>query len=160
MIKPLRGLPIVHVMAALAVLSKLALVRINVAREAILRKAEKRLADVFVFDCRAVLTAHVFRRVALSARDACVLALQGVAGQLVVELFLRRLPVNQGKIDAIVFQVAAHAVFAAGIFNPEPRVISSVCGKMLRDLFVAVEALKCRSAGTELVAGRALGRSR
>src|SRR5258705_648911 len=112
MIESLRGLPIVYVMAALAVLSELALVRVNVARETILRKPEKRLADIFIFDQCAVLTTHVFQRVALSACDACVFAFQSVSGQLVVKLFLRRLPVNQGKIDAIAFQMAAHAAFA------------------------------------------------
>src|ERR1700758_2614048 len=146
MIEPFRGLPIVYVMTALAILSELAFVRINVAREAIWRKPEKRLADIFVFDSCAVLITYVFRCVALSARDVRVFAFQSVSGQLVVKLLLRRLPVNQGKIDAIVFQMAAHAVFAAGIFHPEPRVIPSVSREMLRDLFVAIEALECRSA--------------
>ncbi len=59
----------------------------------------------------------------------------------------------------IVFQMAAHTIFAAGILHPEPRLISTVSRKMLRDLFVAVEALECRSARTELVASRALSRS-
>ena len=159
MIESLRGLPIVYVMAALAVLSELALVRINVAREAILRKPKKRLADIFVFNECAVLTTYVFRSVTLSARDACVFALQSVSRKLVVKLLLRGLPVNQRKINPIVFQMAAHTVFAAGILHPEPRVISTVSRKTLRDLFVAVEALECRSARTELVASRALSRS-
>ena len=159
MIESLSRLPIVYVMAALAVLSELALVRINVAREAVLRKSEKRLADIFVFDSCAVLTTYIFRCVALRARDACVFAFQSVSGQLVVKLFLRGLPVNQGKIDPIVLQMAAHTVFPVGILHPEPRVIPSVSREMLRNLFVAIKALERRSAGAELVAGGALRRS-
>ena len=67
---------------------------------------------------------------------------------------------NQRKIKAVVFEVAAHAIFAAGIFHPEPRVKSTVCGKMLRNLFMTAETLECRSAGSELVAARALRRAR
>ena len=67
---------------------------------------------------------------------------------------------NQRKIKPVVFEVAAHAIFAAGIFHPEPRVISTVCGKMLRNLFMTVETLERRRAGTELVTARALRRAR
>ncbi len=63
---------------------------------------------------------------------------------------------NQRKIKPVVFEVAAHAIFAAGIFHPEPRVISTVRGEMLRNLLMALETLERRRAGSELVAARAL----
>lgn len=83
-----RGFPVVDVVAALAIVSELAFVRIRVAREAILREAEKRLAEIFVFDKGAVAGLHIFRHVTLRARDVCVFAFERVAGQLVIELFL------------------------------------------------------------------------
>ncbi len=160
MVELFRGFPIADVVAALAVVSELALVWIGVAREAFLREADERFAEIFVFDQAAVVALNVFRRVALGACDIRVFAFQGVAGQLVIDLFLRWLPVNQRKIKPVMFKVAAHAIFAAGIFHPEPRVISTVRGKMLRNLLMALETLERRRGGSELVAARALRRAR
>jgi hypothetical protein len=142
--------------AALAVVSELALVRIGMAREAILRETEERLGEIFVLDQPAVFAGHVFRGVALSARDTDVFAFEGVAGQLVVELLLRWLPVNERKIKPVVFEMAVHAICATGIFHAEPRVISAICSEMLRNLFVTIETLERWCAGAELVAARAL----
>ena len=155
-VEVLRGLPIVDVVAALAVLSELAFVRIGVAGEAILREAEERFAGIFVFDQGAVAGLHILRDMTLRTRDVCVFAVEGVAGQLVVELLLRWLPVDQGEIDTVVFEMAAHTIFAVGIFHGEARVISATCGEMLRNLLVALETFECRGAGAELVAGRTL----
>lgn len=66
---------------------------------------------------------------------------------------------DQREIETVVFEVAAHAVFAAGIFHGKARVISATRGEMLRNLFVALETLERGSAGAELVAGRALRRA-
>jgi len=159
MVEVLRGLPVVGVVAALAIVSELALVRIGVAGEAILREAKERFVELFVFDQGAVAGLQIFRRVTLGARDVCVFAFEGVAGQLVVELLLRRLPVKQREIETVMFEVAAHAIFAVGILHGQPRVISAVCSEMLGNLFVTVETLEGRGAGAELVAGCALRRS-
>ena len=35
---------------------------------------------------------------------------------------------DQGKVHAIVFEVAAHAILAVGIFHPELRVVSGIRG--------------------------------
>ena len=86
MVELFRGLPIADVVAALAVVSELALVWIGMAREAFLREAEERFAEIFVLDQAALVALNVFRRVALGARDIRVFAFQGVARQLVIEL--------------------------------------------------------------------------
>ncbi len=86
MVELFRGLPIADVVAALAVVSELPFVGIGVAREAILREAEERFAEIFVLDQAALVALNVFRGMALSARDIRVFAFQGVASQFVVEL--------------------------------------------------------------------------
>ena len=86
MIKLFRGFPIADIVAALAVVSELALVWIGVAREALLREAEERFAEIFVLDQAALVALNVLRGMALSARDFRVFAFQGVPRQLVIEL--------------------------------------------------------------------------
>src|ERR1700730_8105962 len=96
---------------------------------------------------------------ALSAGDTNMFAFQSVACQLVIELFLRRLPVNERKIKPIVFKMTAHAILAVWVFHPEMGVISAVRGKMLRNLLMALETLKGWRTGSELVAARAQRRA-
>jgi len=93
---------------------------------------------------------------ALFTRNAGVFAFQNVSRELVVELLLRRLPVNQVEVFAIVIQVAPHTVFAVGVRHSEARVIAVVQRQSLRYFFVALEALKSRRVGSELMATRAL----
>jgi hypothetical protein len=57
--------------------------------------------------------------------------------------------VDQREIETVVFEMAAHAIFAVGIFHGQSRVISATCGEMLRNLFVALETLERRGAGAE-----------
>jgi len=67
--------------------------------------------------------------------------------------------VNEGKILAIVFEVAAHAVPAVGILHSEKRVVALMRSQTVRNFLVAFEAFECRRAGSKLVTGVALGRA-
>ena len=66
---------------------------------------------------------------------------------------------NEGKILAIVFEVAPHAVPAVGILHSEKRVVALMRSQTVRNFLVAFEAFECRRAGSELVAGVALRRA-
>jgi len=56
-------------------------------------------------------------------------------------------------------EVAPHAVPAIGILHPEKRVVALMRGQPVGDFLMAFEALERRRAGSELVAGVALGRA-
>ncbi len=160
MIEEWCGFPAISGVATRTIFADLSAMLVGVAAHAVRRKGEEGFAEISVFDQRAVVALNIFRRMALSARDTCVFAFERVAGQLVVELLLRWFPVNQRKIETVVFEVAARAIFAVGIFHGEARVISAICSEMLRNLFVALETLERGSAGAELVAARTLRRAR
>jgi hypothetical protein len=148
--------PIRVIVTLQAIVSELAFVHIFVARHAILRQPEERLRKIFQFDERAVIANHESRRVALFAGDASVLSFQLVAGQAMIKLFLRRLPVDQAKVHAVVIQMAANAVLAIGVGHLKLIVIAMLGRKPLGDFFVALEALEGGRAGAKLVAGIAL----
>ena len=57
---------------------------------------------------------------------------------------------------AVVLQMAAHTIFSAGIVYFQFKVIAVPCRKILRDFLVAIEAFKCRRAGSEGMARSAL----
>lgn len=99
------------------------------------------------------------RGMAFLACDPRVLFHQGVSGQPMVELLNGRVPVDQRKILAIVFEVAAHAILAIGILHPQLRVIALFCRQAVCDFLVAFQAFEGWRAGAELVAGVALGRA-
>ena len=56
-------------------------------------------------------------------------------------------------------EVAAHAVPAIWILHPEKRVVALMRVEAVRNFLVAFQALERRRAGSELVAGVALGRA-
>ena len=56
-------------------------------------------------------------------------------------------------------KVAAHAIPAIGILHPEKRVVALMRAEAVRNFLVAFQALERRRAGSELVAGVALGRA-
>ena len=93
---------------------------------------------------------------ALFTRNFRVLPFERIAGLPVIKLLLRWLPMNEREIRAIVLQMAPHAVFAIGILHSEPRVVAVLGIEATGNFFVAVQALKCRRAGAELMATRAL----
>jgi hypothetical protein len=67
--------------------------------------------------------------------------------------------VNQIKVLAVVLRVTAHAIFAIGILHLHSKVVAMLVGECLRDFLMTSEALEGRRAGTENMAGIALGRS-
>ncbi len=159
MVKLLCRFPVREVVAGLALISELALVHVLVAGHAILRQSKKGLRDVFHLDERALVGNHVAGHVALLAGNVGMLAFQLVACLQVIELILRRLPVDQVEVFSVVLQVAADTIPAVRILHSQPGVVAVISSKTLRNLFVAIEALEGRRAGPELMATRALGGS-
>lgn len=149
-------LPVGCVVAALAILAELALVEILVAGEAGAGQPEETPALVLVTDQPAKLRLNMLRSMALPALHGGVLAFQQVAGFGVVELFLRRFPVNELKVFAVMLGVTANAVFVRrrGFHHRGMETLSG--GKALPDFRVAIQALE-RAAGPEFVATGALG---
>jgi len=94
--------------------------------------------------------------VAFFAGDRGVLIDERIAGLPVVELFERRLPMNEVEVLAIMFQVAANAIPAVGVLHPELGVKALIHRKPLGNFLMAFEAFESRRAGSELVAGVAL----
>jgi len=148
--------PVFHVVALGAFVAKLPFVRIAVAGSAIRGLAEKGFAQVLHLDEFAIRGKHVCGRVALFANEIGVLAFEFVAREFVVKFLQRRLPANQVEIFAVVFQVAAHAVFSIGIAHLHFKVVSVLRGKILRNFLVAIDALERGRASSEGMAGSAL----
>lgn len=63
---------------------------------------------------------------------------------------------NERKIFAVVFQMAAHAVLATGIFHAQKRVVALLRGQTVRNFLVAFETFERRRTGSKLVASVAL----
>src|SRR6267378_4495587 len=152
-------LPVHVIMTLQTIIPELTFVHIFVARYAILRQSEKGLRKIFHFDERAFVGNHVGGQVTFLASNARMLSFQLVARQPVIKLFLRRLPMDQVEVLAVVFQVATDAVFTIGIPHLKLSVIAVLCFQPFRYLFMAIQALESRRAGTELVAAGALGGS-
>lgn len=148
--------PAFDVMALGTFVSKLAFVRIGVTGNAIGGLAEERLAEVLHLDEFAIGGKHVRRGVAFFAHEAGVFAFELVAGLFVIKFLQGRFPADQVKGLAVVFQVAAHTIFAIGIAHLHFEVVTVLRGKILRDFFVTIDALEGGSAGPERVAGSAL----
>ncbi len=150
------GLPIFEVVTLLAGLPQSPVVWILVAGDASGRNTEIRPAQVFDSDAGTFLRTDFGRSVAAVAGKASVLALQQVAGLLVVKCF--DVPLDQGEIFAVVFGVAAGALLA----GPRRQAISrvqSLAGIQPRgDLGVAVQTFE-RSLSPKLVATGTVDRS-
>ena len=158
MIELLRGLPIREVVTLQAVVTELALMRVLVARHAILRQPEERPGKILHFDERALFRSHVGGHVTFLTGNARMLSLQVVARQPMIKLFLRRLPVNEIEVLTVVFKMAADAVFAVRVPHLNLRVISALRRQPLRHFLMTIETFEGRSASTELMATRALRR--
>lgn len=156
MIELLGLLPVGHIVAALAVGAELPFVDVFMTGRAVLRQAQEGLREILFLNQRALRRNHVRRGMALLARHGRVLFHERISGLAMIELFERRLPMDERKILAIVLQVAPHAISAIRILHPEERVVALMRGQTVRDFLVAFEAFEGRRAGSELVAGVAL----
>jgi hypothetical protein len=159
MVELLGLFPVCHIVAALAVGAELPLVHVLMAGDAVLREAQKGLREVLLLDQRTLRRNHVRRCMALLARDGRVLFHEWISGLAMIELLEGRLPMDQRKIRAIVLEVAPHAVPAIRILHPEKRVVALMDGQAVRNFLMAFQTLERRCAGSELVAGVALGRA-
>lgn len=153
------GFPIYEIVAALAVVPQLALVGVLVASNAFLGQSKERPGRILHFDQRALRGNHIGRNMALLASQAGMFAFQAIARKAVVKLCLRRLPMNEMEIFAIVFQMAAHAFLAVRISHLNLGVITMLGLKPLGNLFMAIQALEGRRAGAELMATSAFRRA-
>ncbi len=160
MIEEFSVLPVVHIVAALAVFAELALMRIGVARHTIPGKPEKRFREILPLDQRFYVGNHSCRSVAFFTGHAAVLSLERIARQTVIKLLCGRLPMDERKAFAVVFPVAPHAVLPVWVLHLEPRVIAMVFCERSCNLFVAVQAFEGWCAGSELMTARTLGRPR
>ena len=107
--------PIRKIVTSLAFVSELALVRVLVAGDTVLCQSKERFGDILHFDERALIANHIARHVTLFAGNAGMFAFQLVPRQFMIELLLRRLPVDQAKILSVVLQMASHTVFAVRV---------------------------------------------
>ncbi len=153
-----RVFPVGGVVARLAIVTELSLMEILVAAKAVRGKTQERLAGIFVLDQLLHLHAHVRRGVALPAAECGMLAVQGVAGLVVIKLFLRWLPANQLKAFTVVLGVAAGAVFVGIVFLHHGGVKAFVLHQPLVDLGVAIQAFQ-RTPRSEPMAAGALRQS-
>jgi hypothetical protein len=151
-----RRLPVRKIMTLQAVVSELALVNIFVAWHAILRQAEKGFRRILHLNERAFLGNHVAGHVTFFTSHNGVLSFQVVPRQPVIKLFFRGLPVDQIKVRAIVFEMAADALLPIRIPHLYLGVISVFCSNSLRYFFMAIQAFESRGASAELVTARAL----
>ena len=128
------GFPVFDVVAFRAIVAELTLVRIGMAGRARGRLAEEGIRGIGVFDQRFARGKHVRRGVALLTGYGRVLAFEGVTGEAMVEVLLRRLPVNQAEIFAVVLQVATHTIFAIGILHLQAESGNRACRRGPRQL--------------------------
>jgi hypothetical protein len=77
----------------------------------------------------------------------------------VIESVLRRFPMNQLEVHAIVVGVASGAIFAAGLLIPNCSMVSPPGGQSRRYLRVALQALQVLAPRGQFMAGNALRRT-
>lgn len=150
-----RGFPVHKIVALRAICAELSLVGICVARHAVRRQSQECLAQILDLDLGFHCALDVRRHVALTALDPGVPSLQAVARLVVVEALEGRLPVNQGKVFAIVLGVASRAVQL--IFKTRMQPLSA--GHFRRNFRVAFLALQNGRALAHHMATGALRRS-
>lgn len=93
--------PVDVIVALKAVRAEPSVVYILMARDATRRNSKESLIEIFDFDRRALSLRNTFGVMTSIAVESSVLALEGVAGLLVVEFF--DVPFDQGEILAVMF---------------------------------------------------------
>lgn len=149
--------PVDGVMTIRTIFSELALVIVLVTTYAFSRQAQVGLIQILVLNQTALRGRNLPRRMTLPAFDLSVLSVQGISGQLMIELLDGNLPVDETEIGPVVLQVAAHAIFALRILHLETCVVAVFFGEGFSDFLMAIETLKRGSFRAKLMAGRALG---
>ena len=120
----LSRLPIGGVMATLAILAQLSFVIVHVARNTFLRQPQVGLAEIFILNQSTFGRRDVCQGVTFLAIHLGVLAIERISSEFVVKLLDWNVPVNQVKINSIVFEMAVHAIFALRILHLQPSVIT------------------------------------
>lgn len=135
-----RCLPIDEIVALETVLAELSAMRVLMARLTILRESQERSVQVLYLNQRTSGRAYMLRRMALIARHTRVLALQRIAGLVVIECLLRRNPVDEGEVFAVMLRMTLRAI----VLIVESRMEAAPSGNFLRDFRVAALAVQHR----------------
>lgn len=158
MIKVADRFPIVEAVALRTVLAQPAAMCIRMASSALARKAEKRPVKILYLDSSSLGLRNVRRVVALLASEAGVFPFQRISGLSVIESLLRRFPVNDLEVFAVVLGMATDALLVTGLRH-QGSVITPTRRNALSNFGVALEALEVLVASCKPVAGSAVGRS-
>src|SRR5579864_1052739 len=150
------ALPAIEAVALLAVLPQPALVLVHMASHAGARHSQIRAVQVLDGNGRALGGRDMRRGVAARARQARVLAFQGVAGFAVVEGAGRRVPADKREILAVVFGVATGAFLLAGADGPKRGVQAALGRYPAGNIGVALQAFEAGRARRQLVAADTL----
>lgn len=149
--------PAFEAMAAAAFRAELAAMLVGVARGATIGNSEISMIGFPYPDGFSCLRRHVVCRMAAVAANSGVLAQKHVAGLPMIELVVRRFPLDDVELRPQVFRVAADAILvpsrALHHCGVEPL---PVC-KPLSDFRMAPSAPEFSCAQSETVAGDALG---
>lgn len=148
--------PVDEVVARLAGGTEASFVEIFVARNARRGQSEERAIQILVLDRRALLRRDARSVVALIALKSLVLTFEHVPRFVVVESL--GVPLDQGKIFAVVFRVAAGALLTGSCGNVVGGMKAAVSVQAVSDFCVALQALESGLAA-ELVTTGAVGRS-
>ncbi len=146
--------PIVIGMALKAILAQAPIVLVLVAGHAIRGNAQKRFIEVSDFDRGARGRRYVLGAMAAIASHSRVFALEDVSGLLVVEG--PEVPLDQGKIFAVMLGVATHASLA-GAQVQVVRGVQPLPARDARSNFgVAIHTSERRLPGSQFMAGGAV----
>lgn len=134
-------LPILEVVAGLAIRSEPPFVLVLVASEASRRQPEERPIQILRLDGRAFWRRDVRSSVALITSKPGVFSFQQVPSFFVIERL--RVPLDEREIFAIVLGVASRALLTRTGWNVIGRVQTAVRGKPSSDFRMTLETLQC-----------------
>lgn len=150
------GFPIVVSVALQTILAQPSFVLVLMTSHATCGNAEERLVRIVDFDRRAIGLRDVLGTMAAVAGEACVFALEGVSGLLVVEG--SDVPLDERKVLSVMLRVATNAFLARARTQVVRSVQALPCGNSTSNFGVTSHALK-RGLTTQLVTGGAIAGS-